>query len=141
MLAALALAVLGCGTPDVDCDADHDGHASIECGGDDCCDFDADARPGAEPWHTDQNACGSYDYDCNSGTDQRFGLFGSCDFECSGIPNEVTPLATEQWGYLDIAPACGFGSHAGVATACMTVVAGGLPTCEPVVEPVLQECR
>ena len=49
------------------CDRDHDGHRAVGgvCGGDDCCDSDANAFPGQTAFFASENACGNFDYDCD----------------------------------------------------------------------------
>ena len=57
-------------------DDDGDGYGECpNCGiaagctydGDDCCDTDANAKPGQTSYFTSTNACGSWDYNCNEG--------------------------------------------------------------------------
>jgi len=46
---------------------------------DDCCDSDANARPGQSDYFTTQNSCGSWDYNCNNSTDYKWGSYnGGC---------------------------------------------------------------
>jgi hypothetical protein len=71
------------------CDQDMDGHAARGgCGGDDCCDTDARAYPGELAYYDGQDACGSFDYDCNGTDDPQYGQAGcKLDFlggSCSG---------------------------------------------------------
>ena len=66
------------------CDQDADGHASLGgCGGDDCCDTDARAHPGDTAYFEDQDACGSFDYDCNGREDPQHGQAG-CNLDFFG---------------------------------------------------------
>jgi len=54
------------------CDADHDSHLSLACGGDDCDDHDANRYPG------NLEVCDSHDEDCNPNT------FGTLDGDGDG---------------------------------------------------------
>lgn len=67
-----------CGT-----DADNDGYFSQAAGHSgtcqatskpytDCCDSDANAKPGQTTYYTSANACGSFDYNCNGQEDQQY---------------------------------------------------------------------
>ncbi len=52
------------------CDVDGDGYKAMggTCGGDDCCDIDPAANPGvsATSWFTSPDACGNFNYRCQS---------------------------------------------------------------------------
>jgi hypothetical protein len=71
------------------CDQDSDGHAARGgCGGDDCCDTDSRAHPGVTQYFDGQDACSSFDYDCNGQEEQEFSTL-SCQLDffggsCSG---------------------------------------------------------
>ncbi|HEY8041540.1 MAG TPA: hypothetical protein VIF15_17155 [Polyangiaceae bacterium] len=70
------------------CDQDGDGHlaAGSICGGDDCCDSDAEVHPGQTSYFATQSACGGFDYDCDGKLSPQFGPV-SCQwstFSCSG---------------------------------------------------------
>jgi hypothetical protein len=61
------------------CDLDNDGHKTLSCGGDDCCDNDSRAHPGATDFHDTASACGSFDYDCNGKQETQYGTSSTCD--------------------------------------------------------------
>jgi hypothetical protein len=70
------------------CDRDGDGHrdAAGLCVGDDCCDTDARAHPGVKDFFDTPNACGSFDYNCDSNETVETGPV-HCQlgfFACSG---------------------------------------------------------
>ena len=57
--------------------------------GDDCCDSDANTHPGQTSYATSVNACGSWDYDCDSNISKNADCSGgldSSDCSLSGIP-------------------------------------------------------
>ena len=81
------------------CDQDGDGHKAMgpTCAGDDCCDIDANARPGQTLYYSSADGCGSFDYDCNGKVDEQYAAV-SCSlgfFTCSGD------------GFATPVPACG----------------------------------
>lgn len=103
-----------------DGDGDSYGAGSLVCVGNhanyvdvagDCCDTDANAKPGQSGWFTTARSggCGglAYDYDCNSVETKRWTTVGKCyscyfggDFRC----HESSPATTTGWSYL---AACG----------------------------------
>lgn len=64
----------------------------------DCCDFDANAKPGpvygSVVYYASPNACGSWDYNCNGVLDKEFPSFGSCSgyLSCQAVQGWVKPL-------------------------------------------------
>jgi hypothetical protein len=69
------------------CDLDCDGYRAPGggCGGDDCCDADADAHLGQTSFFTHPDACGSFDYDCNFKEEPEWGTGKKCSlglFSC-----------------------------------------------------------
>lgn len=56
------------------CDGDHDSHLAVACGGDDCCDTDANVHPGVTAYFDTKNACNGFDYDCNGAEAFEFQL-------------------------------------------------------------------
>lgn len=93
------LALLLCACAPVEHDADGDGFVSTAYGGDDCCDDDARAYPGAEGWHTDPQQCGSYDWDCQAGEEPRWGHVSSLVYDCPASESELSfwPIASWQF--------------------------------------------
>jgi hypothetical protein len=75
------------------CDLDEDGYrATGSCGGADCCDFDSRAHPGDTSYYPNEDACGSFDYDCDGKEEQEYGQ-GGCQlgfFSCSGAGFDKT---------------------------------------------------
>ncbi|MCC6877403.1 MAG: putative metal-binding motif-containing protein [Sandaracinaceae bacterium] len=63
----------------------------------DCCDSDANARPGTTSYRTTRNACGSFDYNCSGAEEPRYGIA-----RCTNVAN-CTSLTT---GFLGTV-ACG----------------------------------
>lgn len=103
---ALALALVACGGSDGEspepladagsnadssgdsepsCDEDGDGHLSLACGGDDCCDSDPDVHPGQEGFFDKPSKCGGWDYDC-SGTVEKETELPVAECRREGIP-------------------------------------------------------
>ncbi len=71
--------------------------------GNDCCDQDANAYPGATDWFTTPNGCGSFDYDCSDVVERQFPDIGAC------TPLEEPPSTcalTEGWSSI-LVPRCG----------------------------------
>ncbi len=69
------------------CDLDGDGHRSIACGGDDCCDLDSDVYPRTtSAWFTRNTRCGNFDFDCDGRATQRYteAKCTNSGFACSG---------------------------------------------------------
>lgn len=64
----------------------------------DCCDFDANAKPGpvygSVVYYAAPNACGSWDYNCNGVLDKEFPSYGSCSgyLSCQAVQGWVKPL-------------------------------------------------
>ncbi len=83
----------------VSCDVDGDGHDSLECGGDDCCDTD-EAVPSSD-FHWQPTECGGYDYDCDGSAE--LGLPYAVAGECRPNGCGSTHLAP---GWQTV-PACG----------------------------------
>ena len=55
------------------CDLDEDGFLAMgACGGTDCCDYDGRAHPGDTDFFATQDACGSFDYDCDGQDSTQF---------------------------------------------------------------------
>lgn len=50
----------------------------------DCCDVDASAHPGQAQGFVEPNACGSWDYDCNSATSYSLSCTSAIDCGCVG---------------------------------------------------------
>ncbi|HEX3344640.1 MAG TPA: hypothetical protein VHS09_08700 [Polyangiaceae bacterium] len=67
----------------LDCDEDKDGYLSnsAACKGNDCCDTDNRAHPGQGTFFTSTDACGSYDYNCNSKNDPEY----LANLKCGGL--------------------------------------------------------
>lgn len=79
------------------CDLDQDGFRASkqECGGNDCCDYDARAHPGEQAFFTTADACGSFDYDCSGSDEPEFAKV-NCTigvFACNGSGFEQSPPA------------------------------------------------
>ena len=67
----------------------------------DCCDSDANARPGQTVYFTDANECGSFDYNCNDSEEKQYSETGSCGgFGCKWSP-----------GWSGGNPACGIAGN------------------------------
>jgi len=65
------------------CDADHDGFAGKQCvGGTDCCDSDPTAFPGQPLFFNGEDACSSWDYNCDGMVTERY----SNNLTCGGTP-------------------------------------------------------
>jgi hypothetical protein len=70
--------------PTQGCDQDGDGHAARGgCEGDDCCDTDARAHPGDLVYFDAEDACGSFDYDCNGTDDPQYPV-ANCQLDFFG---------------------------------------------------------
>jgi hypothetical protein len=85
--------------PSVDCDRDKDGFQSTSpgCGGKDCCDNDARTHPGEQAFFTSENACGSFDYDCDGVVEPQF-----AKVNCT-----LAVLACNGSGFDQAPPSCG----------------------------------
>jgi hypothetical protein len=72
-----------------DCDLDGDGYraAGDPCGGDDCCDSDADAHPDQTGFFTQADRCNSFDYDCSGTLTLQYGQV-SCGLDPSGCSGD-----------------------------------------------------
>jgi hypothetical protein len=103
------------------CDLDRDGHQAVSCGGDDCCDNDARAHPGATDWQSVKDACGSFDYDCNGQEEKQ-----------TPVANCHVTLGCQGTGF-DQDTACGLD---GQRTVCF-----GLFTCNSLHDTQTQKCR
>jgi hypothetical protein len=86
-------------TTDVLCDEDM-GHA-VRMG--DCCDSDERARPSQTSFFPTADACGSYDYDCNTSSELEGPSLNTCPDDCSG------PCGGPSFrqGWVGAVPACG----------------------------------
>jgi hypothetical protein len=62
------------------CDQDNDGYRSNSsaCGGNDCCDTDANVHPGQTSWFTQQSNCKTFDYNCNGKNEPAYSSNLSC---------------------------------------------------------------
>jgi hypothetical protein len=111
------------------CDVDEDTYTSkATCGGKDCCDTDALAHPGQTTFFTQADACGSFDYDCNTTQDPQYPV----NLTCGGT---ALTGCTGGSGFL-LNPACGSSGLFG------TCVGNGLLACQPGEEMTLtQGCR
>jgi hypothetical protein len=98
------------------CDQDHDGFRALACGGTDCCDTDALARPNQTAYFTTADACGSFDYNCNGHDDPEFAE----NLACSG-----TVLSRQGGSGFIGTEMCG---QSGPYGTCM---AGGVLGCAP----------
>jgi hypothetical protein len=76
------------------CDLDEDGFRAIgTCGGTDCCDYDGRAYPGEKNYYATADACGSFDYDCDSKDEPQYAT-ANCQlgvFTCNGEGFDKTP--------------------------------------------------
>jgi hypothetical protein len=76
------------------CDLDQDGfRASGTCGGTDCCDYDGRAYPGEKSFYATPDACGSFDYDCDTKNEPQYTTV-NCQFgvfTCNGDGFDKTP--------------------------------------------------
>ena len=69
----------------------------------DCCDADANAKPGQTAYFTAPNACGTFDYDCNGGSEAQYKAgFTGCTFssicEENGLGEPCSMGGTPGWG-------------------------------------------
>ncbi|HJK96023.1 MAG TPA: hypothetical protein RMF84_02320 [Polyangiaceae bacterium LLY-WYZ-14_1] len=104
----------------------------------DCCELDANTRPGQDQFFAEANYCGSYDYDCDGEETLRFEEPAICDppVDCrlSSVESRVTD-AGWVWGNT---PPCGDqGLYGNEGDAC-----GGFLVCIPEDPGLLtQTCR
>lgn len=68
----------------------------------DCCDSDANAKPGQSAWFTTLDKCGSWDYDCDGGVEYEYSGTG-CNTISSGCP--YCSYGTNVWS--GSVPSCG----------------------------------
>jgi hypothetical protein len=111
------------------CDVDQDTYTSmLTCGGSDCCDTDSRAHPGQTTFFIQADACGSFDYDCNTTEDPQYPV----NLTCGGTG---LTACTGGSGFL-LDPGCG---NSGLFGTC---VPNGLLACQPGDEMTLtQGCR
>jgi hypothetical protein len=98
------------GDGSIDCDQDHDGYLSnsAQCGGNDCCDTDANAHPGQTAFFTTVDVgCMSWDYNCDGTQEMEWGAFA-----CSPGVTGCTVTA----GFVGGVPGCGVPEQ--FASAC-----------------------
>jgi hypothetical protein len=70
------------GDGSVDCDQDHDNFKGPQCGGNDCCDTDSNAHPNQKMFFPMQDACKSWDYNCDMTIEYEFPQ----TIPCTGTP-------------------------------------------------------
>jgi len=100
----------------------------------DCCELDADTRPGQDRFFAEANYCGSFDYDCDGEETRRLEDPAICD-----PPNSCRGSTVAQAGWVwGLTPACGdSGAYGELGGACR-----GLPLCLPSSpETRVQTCR
>jgi hypothetical protein len=79
---------------------DGDMARALSCGGPDCDDGNASAKPGQMDWFETARAGGSFDYNCNNAEEREFPTVTVCvitDLNCLQKPT----------GWLGAAPVCG----------------------------------
>jgi hypothetical protein len=77
-------------------------------GTNDCCDVDADARPGQTTYYTTANDCANFDYNCNGYGDPQWYLYtGAQCWDCYYEIDVCGILASGSAGWEGSAPACG----------------------------------
>lgn len=93
------------------CDYDHDSYQRASCGGNDCCDNDASAHPGAVGFSATATACGDFDFDCDGAEEQLWAETGLCQTDGAsgcigqdGWGGDVPACGVEEWFY-DCRPA------------------------------------
>jgi hypothetical protein len=108
------------------CDEDGDGYlaAGGACHGNDCCDTDPQAHPGQTSFFTQQDHCGSFDYDCDGKVTPEYGSV-SCIYYVVGCSGD---------GFQPPPPMCG---AAGAYETCNL----GLFTCDTASSTRVQGCR
>jgi hypothetical protein len=96
------------------CDQDGDGYKNAMCGGNDCCDTDGNAHPGQTGWYAQQDACKSFDYDCDGKEEHEYPASLACGYvwslgcipSCSGTSCVCGGKACST-GYVGPDPGCG----------------------------------
>ncbi len=83
------------------CSGPTDGRASDPI---DCCDTDARAYPGQTGYFMTQNACSSWDYDCDGAAERRDTIHGTCSLGGGSVP--VCGGPSDVW-YGTSTPDCG----------------------------------
>ncbi len=96
----------------------------------DCCDSDANARPGQTGWFTSPRVgCGGYDYNCVSGAERRWTSVATA---CSG-----SGTCVDYTGWSSSVPACGVSGT--FQTGCSP--SGGFMLCTPDLVSRTQSCH
>lgn len=67
----------------------------------DCCDSDANARPGQAEWFSSANGCGNYEYDCVGGGVRRW----ESTTDCTASPRTACTGSGAKW--FEAVPSCG----------------------------------
>jgi hypothetical protein len=122
------------------CDMDSDGFqaAGAPCGGNDCCDTDANANPAQTMFFDMPDKCGSFDYNCDTKLTPKY----SANLTCSGVPaimcfydcpsSPCTCGGTQcNYGYLSTDPGCGNSAAYGTCTSNMLGTACVAPSTAP----------
>jgi hypothetical protein len=96
--------------------------------GGDCCDGDQNTHPGQQLFFTAQNACQSFDYNCDGNSERGpTSTLGSC----------VAPACAEQ-GYVSTPPACG---HPADFITCVPRLVGANVACFSNFSQRVEDCR
>lgn len=110
------------------CDLDGDGALNPTCGGDDCCDSDANVHTGQASFFSTPNACGNFDYNCDGTQEKRWTAVGSSCHLCY-----LFACCADDGDYLSGPPDCGQQAEVG---GC-----GGWPDCNNNGGYRTQQCR
>lgn len=89
------------------CDEDGDGYKNASCDGGDCCDTDKQANPGQKSFFASKDACGNFDWNCDSKEEPEYGANLHCGYLLGvGCIPTCTGMACTT-GFLGPDPGCG----------------------------------
>jgi len=111
---------------DTDCADSGEGRFTEPAG--DCCDQNADARPGQTLFFSVSNGCGGYDYNCDGIHTQQFTQVSTTTLACGGSPPFCVDLGT---GWVTSVAFCGVTAN---YRDCSS-------TCGTTIFPLTQPCR
>jgi hypothetical protein len=96
--------------------------------GGDCCDQDANVRPGQTTYFSIRSQCNSFDYDCNNFASQQYTDYGTCKME-------LVTCNVSKAGWSGALPNCGETGN------WLTDCSYNFGVCDTTTQPRDQKCR